>query len=261
MIGRIYRRDLSKKELSQIKNDYLSDGFVVIRNLINKNFLNTLISKAEKIALRKPNKFIQKNVHLFEDGRISSMHNLITLIPEYQKLTNLKPIQKVFNEIYGSPIKSNFNSSFFAKPAKKGMATKIHQDNAFFCFDPPEAITCWIPFDHSYKKNGAVYYYKGSQIEKDLPHSPKGNLGASMTLDKKYEIKIRKKYKKIITELSKGDCIIHDPLVVHGSEKNNDINDRRAFNFSIKSKNVKRSKIKYKKYLSNLDKFIKSKKK
>ena len=261
MKRKIYSREISKKEIKKIKDEYLSNGFVIIRKIIKKSFLNRLIQKAEIIAKTKPDDFIFKNVHLFENGRISSIHNLITLVPDYEKLTKVKPIELIFKEIYGTPAKSNFNSSFFAKPAKIGLATKLHQDNAFFCFDPPEAMTCWIPVDKSNKKNGAVHYYKGSQIENDIPHIPKGNLGASMTINHKSIEKIKRKYPKVIAELSKGDCIIHDPHVVHGSERNIDNSDRRAFNFSIKSKNARRNKVKYYQYRNNLEKFINLKKK
>ena len=30
----------------------------------------------------------------------------------------------------------------------------------------------------------------------------------------------QKKYKKRYIEMEKGDCIIHNPLIVHGSESN-----------------------------------------
>ena len=39
--------------------------------------------------------------------------------------------------------------------------------------------------------------------------------------------------------MEKGDCIIHNPLVVHGSESNKSNINRGSFNFSMKSKQAK----------------------
>ena len=51
-------------------------------------------------------------------------------------------------------MKPNLNSSYFAKPKFQGLETKTHQDNAFFCMDPPEIATCWMPLSSANKKNG-----------------------------------------------------------------------------------------------------------
>ena len=53
-----------------------------------------------------------------------------------------------------------------------------------------------------------------------------------------------KNFKKKFVEVKKGDCIIHNALVVHGSKKNVSKKSRRAFNFSVAS----RDKINKKKF-------------
>ena len=56
-----------------------------------------------------------------------------------------------------------------------------------------------------------------------------------MCVEKELE-KVKNNFEKTYIELEKGDCIIHNSLVVHGSEANTSQFDRNAFNFSIGSK-------------------------
>jgi ectoine hydroxylase-related dioxygenase (phytanoyl-CoA dioxygenase family) len=64
-----------------------------------------------------------------------------------------------------------------------------------------------------------------------------------------------KKYKKIFIDVQPGDCVIHDALVAHGSESNISSKNRRAFNFSISSKDKVNAKS-LKKYKDKLKNFL-----
>ena len=87
-------------------------------------------------------------------------------------------------------------------------------------------------------------------------HIPEGNLGASMTIKKTEKFKNEiKKFKKIFIDVYPGDCVIHDALVVHGSNSNISYKNRRAFNFSIASRD-KINKRKLKLYKNKLKKFL-----
>ena len=111
------------------------------------------------------------------------------------------------------------------------------------------------------KKSAALYYYAESQKEGLLPHVAQGNFGASMCLSKKKMIRIKKRYKKYYINVKKGDCIIHSPLVVHGSEKNTSNINRGAFNMSIKSKRSKLNVLEIEIYRKKLRLYLKRKKK
>ena len=77
-----------------------------------------------------------------------------------------------------------------------------------------------------------------------------------MTIEKTEKFKkVIKKFKKIFINVSPGDCVIHDALVVHGSRSNISYKNRRAFNFSIASKD-KINKKKLNLYKNKLKKFL-----
>jgi ectoine hydroxylase-related dioxygenase (phytanoyl-CoA dioxygenase family) len=244
----------------EIKKLFNKNGFVILKNFISKKLIDEIKRETEKLIKNGSINNQMRDIHYLKTGQLSSVHNIVNYMPKYKKFASHSKLLDVFNEIFGSPQKKWFNSSYFLKPKEVGIATKAHQDNAFFNLNPCEAFTVWIPTESVTKKNSPLYFYVGSQKEGSLPHDPDGNLGASMCLSKNIINKIKKKYKKRYIELKKGDCIIHNPLVVHGSKKNRSQVNRAAFNMSIKSKKAKRYIVGFNDYKKKLRSFLKMKK-
>ena len=245
----------------KIKKLFNKNGFAVLKNFISKKLIDEIKNETEKLIKNRTINNQMRDIHYLKTGQLSSVHNIVNYMPKYKKFGSHSKLYDVFNEIFGPSQKHWFNSSYFFKPKEVGIETKPHQDNAYFNLNPCEAFTAWIPTDSITKKNSALYYYAGSQKGGLLPHDPHGNLGASMCVSKKNINKIKRKYKKYYIEVKKGDCIIHSPLVVHGSKKNRGQVDRGAFNMSIKSKKAKLDIIGFSNYEKKLKSFLKAKKK
>ena len=246
---------------TEIKKIFNKNGFAILKNFVPKKIIDEIKRETEKLIKNKLIKNQKRDLNYLKTGQLSSVHNIVDYLPKYKKFGSNSKLYEIFNEIFGPHQKQWFNSSYFFKPKKVGIETKPHQDNAFFNLNPCDAFTAWIPTDSVTKKNSALYYYAGSQKEGQLAHDPHGNLGASMCVSKKIIDKIKKRYKKHYIEVKKGDCIIHSPLVVHGSKKNRGQVDRGAFNMSIKSKKAKLDIIGFSNYEKKLKSFLKAKKK
>jgi len=235
-------------------------GFIVIKKIIPAEILNQVKTDLLKMVKEKKINNSLRDVHFFKSGEISSAHNLLKYIPSYKNLIIKTKILNLIKTFYKDITIGDFNSSYFAKPKYEGLETKPHQDNAFFCMEPAKVATCWMPLTFSKKKNGCLYYFEGSHLMGNLDHVPEGNLGASMTVDLKNLKKVKKNFNKIFIELNLGDCVIHNSLIVHGSEANTSEYDRNAFNFSVGCKSSKRNHNLFKEYQDNLEKFLKKKK-
>jgi ectoine hydroxylase-related dioxygenase (phytanoyl-CoA dioxygenase family) len=241
-----------RKVVDKLKND----NFVIIKNFFDKKVLSEIkveikiLKEAE--MNRRDKHFIKVNDKLI----LSSMHNIHLYSTYYKNLILDSKLRDIVKLRYGSTSKRIFNSSLFAKPKNVGLSTKIHQDNAFFNLNNAEALTCWVAIDKSDKDNGGLFYYKGSSKLGLVNHIPEGNLGASMTIEKTEEFKrLIKKFKKVFIDVSPGDCVIHDALVVHGSKSNISNKNRRAFNFSIASRDsINKKKLNL--YKNKLKKFL-----
>jgi len=247
------------KNYIKIKREFNQQGFAVIRNFISRKLIDEIKNETNNLIKKKLIKNKRRDIHYLKNGQLSSVHNISNYAPKYKKFGTKTKLYKIFENIFGFPQKKWFNSSYFLKPKKAGIETKAHQDNAYFNLNPCEAFTAWIPTNTVTKKNSSLYYYVGSQDLGTLTHIPEGNLGASLCITKKDLYKINKKYKKKYVSLKKGDCIIHSPLVVHGSEKNNSLIDREAFNMSIKSKKAKINVKGFNLYKKKLKTYLKKK--
>ena len=138
-------KSYSNSEDKELKNFFNTNGYVILRDSVPID----LIKKVRQDLLEAVNKNqitnLKRDIHFFKNGEISSAHNLTEYLPSYKKLMSSKKISNFFKSIFSEIKSSKFNSSYFAKPKYQGLETKPHQDNAFFCMEPAEVATCWMP--------------------------------------------------------------------------------------------------------------------
>ena len=244
-------------ENSKILEKLKSDNFILLKNKIDKNLLKKILVNVQAAKKKIKNKRDIHYIKTKKGKKLSSLHNIHLYSKFYKNFILNSGLNRVIEKIYGSSSKKIFNSSYFIKPSKVGIETKMHQDNAYFNLKKGQALTCWIPLDKTNKKNSCLYYYRNSSKLGNLRHLASGNPGASMSIhrDERFIKKI-KKFKKVFVKADFGDCIIHDAFVVHGSSVNSSVFERRAFNFSIKSKCDIRDKKKFFDYKNKLRKFL-----
>ncbi len=221
---------ISRKQVNEFKDK----GFTVL-----KGFIEEKIVKSYKLEL---DQFIQKNyknwngrhINKTDTGIINSIHDMgeWERTKELQSSNKTREVAKVF--LNDDP--EDFGAELFAKPAKVGLSSPIHQDNFYWCIDDANAITMWIAMDKAGALNGGVYYYVGSHKLGLLEHKPSYAPGSSQTI--KYP-NLLESYQRELPELDPGDCIVHNTLVVHGSKDNESENDRRGWTIRYKSRSSK----------------------
>ena len=243
-------------EILDLKKKYDEDGFVVVKNFLDKKFAG-VIKKNLKLFLKETSKD-QAGINFANKKKkiINTAHN-IKKWNYLKQLQNDKLITKIVSKILGCKLKK-FGAEVFAKPAKQGLMSPIHQDNFYWNIKSNIGLTIWIALDNVDKKNGSIYYYKESHNLGLLPHEPSYVPGSSQTV-RKSNLKKLKKYKKIFTKLDVGDAILHSSLVVHGSDKNLSKSNRMGLTLRYipqKSKFNTRNKIRYEKNLLNQQKLL-----
>ncbi len=240
---------------NQIIKKFNRDGFVVIKNLINKQTVSNILSEIPHIqskAIKKNQKFSHKT----KLGKFNSIHNINSFyrsgkIFELSK-SNLI-IKLATNFLKDKPQLRNIE--FFLKPKKNFMITPFHQDNFFWNLKDANGINIWIACSKASKKNGGVCYLKESQTLGILKHTISFIKGTSQMIPEK-TIK-RLNFKKVFPNLKPGDAIVHNPEIIHGSYKNNSNEDRIGLVLSFKGKNSKYNVAGLKNYKDLLKKNIK----
>ena len=239
----------NKKDL--IKN-FENKGYVLIKDFYSKDLAKNII-KNLKTFLEK-NKLNLKGVNLIEKkSKINSAHNL-------QKWKLLKKIQKnkkirdIAETLLKGKIK-NFGAEVFAKPAKIGLKSPVHQDNFYWNVKDNKGITFWIALNRSNRKNGSLFYYEKSHKLGVIKHEPSFAPGSSQQIN---NINRFKKFKKVHPNLEVGDILIHSCLIAHGSEKNKSNKDRMGLTLRFIGANSKIDQKKKKKYEKSLVKQIRT---
>lgn len=105
----------------------------------------------------------------------------------------------------------------FNKPARIGSGVPYHQDNAYFCLNPPDALTLWIAIDQVTVENGAIYFVEGSHKLGMLPTKKSGVAGNSIGMA---EIPSVPKEEQFCATLNPGDATIHHCQTIHHSDPN-----------------------------------------
>jgi len=238
------------KKLSKAKKHYLNYGYVILKNFLQekdvkkiKEDLITFLQKNSKNLKNREINFV-KNTNL-----INSVHNLkkwpfIKLFQSQKKLIYLAKY------LIGEDVK-NFGAELFAKPAKLGMAAPNHQDNYYWNLDNNKGLTIWISLDKSNSKNGGVYYFEKSDELGLLEHKPSYAPGSSQKI--KYE-KVLNYYKKFTPTLKPGDALIHNCLIIHGSNRNLSNQPRTGLTVRFRAKSSKINFLLRKNYENQLKK-------
>lgn len=233
----------------ELKKNFDKQGFVVV-----KNFLSVKEVKKARVSLSDfCNKYLKKKQRRKRDINFSR-HNQVNSIHDMEKwrwvkkIRKLRKTKKILKLLLDAKPK-NFGSELFAKPARVGLKSPVHQDNFYWCIKENKGLTFWLALNKSTKKNGCVYYYAGSHKVGLLKHRPSNAPGSSQTISELIKLK---KFKKIYPELKVGDCLIHDVMIAHGSKPNNSNIPRRGLTFRFIPKNSTFDLSKKKKYEKDL---------
>ena len=186
-------------------------------------------------------------MHYTDDKKVNTIHNINRYIKKGSiiNFSKKKEIKDIVNFILNEKAKVR-NIEFFLKPKKTGIRTPFHQDNYYWNFSDKKALNLWIACSESSYKNGGVCYFKQSHKLGLLKHQISYEPGSSQKIPNQYLKKI--KLKKVFPNLKIGDCIIHHPEIIHGSNPNKSNKDRVGLVIGYKGIRAKIDNKKLKKY-------------
>ena len=236
--------------------NFNNQGFTILRNVISKSDVKKVLEELEivkKLVIKQDNK---KYFHKTKDGKFNTIHDIqnFYLKGYLVKLTKNKKLTNFVKKILSKNIKLR-NLEFFLKPAKTGMQSPFHQDNYYWNIKKAKAVNSWIALSKTSAKNGGVCYLSGSHKIGTIDHEMSYMKGSSQKIPNSIIKKL--KFKKFFPKLNTGDCVIHHPEVIHGSNKNNSKFERMGVVISYIDKNAKLDLKKLNLYKKKLKKSLK----
>ena len=236
------------KNIEKIYENNKKNGWVKIENFLSKKDLYKIKKKIDIFLQNESKNYRGRDINFVgksnDPKKINSFHKMHDLkwVKEFSKKKKTKELIKVF---LGGSTPQLRASEFFAKPKKIGLPAPIHQDNYYWNVQGSNALTAWIALSKSNKKNGGVFYFNGSHKYGVFEHKQSFAKGSSQKIKDEKNLK---KFKKVTPSLKAGEILIHNCLVVHGSDKNKSTAARRGWTLQYKDKNAKYDTAAIKKY-------------
>ena len=224
---------------AEIKNYYESQGYVVIKRLLDFSKIDQLLQQYEKIKRDKFFVYYSQSIHLPLKPRISpegfieesiERPSHLKFFPGFSKavlncLVDPK-ISDILSILSGSSCHSLWLNMFF----DKSPGTVEHQDHYYLDTNPPgNLIGVWYALEDIHPDSGCFFVVPGSHkgtviSRKNLSAKKKGIKGLALEHDI-----MRKQIMSLIREndyqykpfpLEKGDVLFWHPYTIHGAYDN-----------------------------------------
>lgn len=234
------------------KLEFDQQGFCVVKAFFNKDELS-IIEKNINDYIKNEAPYLKGKDINFIDGELNSLHNFTRGNNDIWKLSERNDILNLAEILLDAKPELR-KLELFAKPAKKGLASPIHQDNFYWCIIGANALTFWIALDECSYINGGLTYYPGSHKLGLIDHVNSYAAGSSQKVP---EDKLSN-LKAIIPEVKPGDILVHHSLTLHGSDVNNSNQSRRGLTMQFKDADAVYDEKMLDHYTSNLDMQVKA---
>jgi ectoine hydroxylase-related dioxygenase (phytanoyl-CoA dioxygenase family) len=191
-------------------------GYTIIRNLVDENWLNTLREAIDKAFVEHRTTQLNNNNDIKTDG--VALHALLSNPIFISFLENLQN-KGFFNFLSESFFKSNCIINSFSAldnlPNQPNFSAMVHRDLRFYSGDFPIMLNCLLMVDDFTIENGGTYLLPYSHLEERKPS------------DEEF-------FQKAIQAVGqKGDMIIFNANVWHSSAPNITQDHRRAIPITV----------------------------
>jgi len=215
-----------------IIESYNKNGVVVLRNVINKKWIN-ILKKGVKKNFQIPSKYkcvyeTKNKKELFYDDYCNWSR-----IEEYKNFIFQSNISKLAKTLMQTNKVNLFHEHVLIKEIGSKKRTPWHQDQSYYCVNGKDNCSFWIPLDKIDKKSSPEFVVGSNKWNKQfLPTKFFGH-----TYKQKDDVfehipnieRNRKKYNIKSWKMNIGDVVVFNFSTVHGAPENKSKNRRRAF--------------------------------
>ena len=240
------------EQYNQFKSEYDREGFVIVPKFLPNADLAEL---TENI-----NRFIREVVPTMPDGEAFYQDKTR---PETLKQVHHMDVNPFFAEyrqhprwlafahaMLGEAAKAK-EPEWFNKPPETNHPTPPHQDNYYFCLEPPQVLTMWVALDKADEENGCLRYVVGSHREGIRKHGASDILGFSQGI---VDFGPNDQAREMAPQLQYGDLVVHHGETIHRADPNrSETRSRRAFAMVARGQNCCINKQRHAAYLAARD--------
>lgn len=210
-------RSFSASSVSEAVAQYETEGFAVVRGVLDRNLLATVARHVDFLTARFPSVPPEHLHHVFMKNdpfwiRLASDERLLDLADTFAPFLD--------GHI------ALFSSHYFCKPPRTGKSVLWHQDGSYWPLRPMDVLTLYLAVDAADDDNGGMRVVPGSHGWKlaELRASARNGsdvLGSATHEDFDGALDRR----SVSLRLGPGDVEVHHPNLVHRSGPN--LSERR----------------------------------
>ena len=216
--------------MTELKQHFDRDGYVVIKGFLDEQQCGELISKTQRF-IKELVPTIPIEYVYYEDKAdkttLKQVQKMYEFDDYYLQLATSNALISLAEELLGGPVDRK-NMQYFNKVPRIGKSTPAHQDGYYFKIKPQQAVTMWLSLVEADENNGAVCYIPGSHKGGMRAHNTTGTLGFSQgisdwsVIDDENEIQMK---------AQAGDMLVHHSLTIHCANANLSENARPSVGF------------------------------
>ncbi len=243
-------------DISQIRQSFQENGYVIVPSFLDNDELNIVYERLTKLILATHKK--QNYEHAFyadkqDKNSLKQLHRIEEDDFFKSYLTSSK-WSSLASTLLDERVNSALAIEWFNKPPNYFHETPPHQDNFYFCFEPPQALTIWLALDHADHQTGCLHFIPGSHLQGMRPHRLSNNLGFSQTI---VDFTEEDQGTGVAVTANPGDAVIHHAETVHwaGSNQTTD-RHRAALAMVFKSSTCRRNQQRFETYQQSAKPFI-----
>lgn len=216
-------------DLTSIKAEYDERGFVVIRNFLAGESLAELCQHLDRYIREVVPNAPQQDAFYDDRTRLETLRQLHRMEQDAFFAEYLRhPLwTEVATALLGEPVEAAQGAEWFNKPVGSLLETPPHQDNFYFCLEPPSVLTMWLALDPVDEGNGCLRYVPGSHRAGMRPHGLTSTLGFSQGIR---DFGDADRAAEVAVIAAPGDVLIHHGNTIHRAEANRSTSrSRRSF--------------------------------
>jgi phytanoyl-CoA hydroxylase len=210
---------------------FRQDGFLVVERFFDESLVARAL--ADVRAFFDEKRHLEPGVHpkhIVEevDGAgVKYAESIDHYVPSIRPLLSLKLLAAA-GEILDQDTHL-FVVELHDKVPRQGTVTPPHQDNFYFCLDPPDALTVYVPLELHGRENGGLCYVRGSHRLGTLDHRKSKVKAFSSEL-----LGLEPGEQQVYPlQMKPGDVVFHHANTVHFAPRNPSELHRRSLSIRI----------------------------
>lgn len=215
-------------DLTALREMYDRDGFVVVRRFLAGEELARLQRELQRYITEVVPHLPDSDAFYVDRSRTETLKQLQHMggddfFAEYRRDPRWRELAAA---LIGESCDAE-EPEWFNKPPGTAHETPPHQDNFYFCLQPPHVATLWLALDPVDAENGCLRYVAGSHRGGFRPHQRTQMIGFSQGIS---DYGAEDEAREVVVALQPGDLVAHHGMTIHRADANRSTDrHRRAF--------------------------------